>query len=124
MSWKKLLLVTCKVLRLFVNTLTADDKCSLLSRDNLVQPIQMDLSQKQKTVFELFCSFFKSTSKFEHFQKKMTLVTYVFPKLLISKDVVRKMSKKSRFRGSLYRQHGKWAKTLIQSERQHLHYIH
>ena len=41
----------------------------------------------------------------------MSPIAYVFPKLRMSKDVVRKMSKKSRFRGSLDRQHGKWAKT-------------
>ena len=32
-----------------VNTLTADDKYSLLNRDNLTQPIQIVLSQKEKT---------------------------------------------------------------------------
>ena len=40
MSWKKSLLVICKILGLFINTLTADDKYSLLNRDNLMQPIQ------------------------------------------------------------------------------------
>ena len=54
-----------------------------------MQPIQMDLSQKQKKNFKLFCAFFKSTSTFEHFHQKMTLIAYVFPKLRISKDVVR-----------------------------------
>ena len=54
-----------------------------------MQPIQMDLSQKQKRFFKLFCAFFKSTSTFEHFHQKMTLIAYVFPKLRISKDVVR-----------------------------------
>ena len=34
------------MLRLFVNTLTADDKCSLLNRDDLTQTIQILLSQK------------------------------------------------------------------------------
>ena len=33
---------------MFVNTLTADDKYYLLSRDNLTQPIQMQLSNRQK----------------------------------------------------------------------------
>ena len=32
-----------------VNTLTADDKYSLLNRDNLTQPIQIVLSKKEKT---------------------------------------------------------------------------
>ena len=42
------LLVTHKSLSLFVNTLTADDKYSLLNKDNLAQPIQMQLSTKKK----------------------------------------------------------------------------
>ena len=45
---KKSLLVTCKILRLVVNTFTADEKYSLLNRDNLGQPIHMQLSQKQR----------------------------------------------------------------------------
>ena len=35
-----------------------------------MQPIQMQLFQKQKTFSEFFSDFFKSTLKFEHFQKK------------------------------------------------------
>ena len=33
---------------MFVNTLTGDDKYSLLNRDNLAKPIQIKLSQKLK----------------------------------------------------------------------------
>ena len=55
---------------MFVNTLSADDKYSFLNRDNLTQPIQMQLSRKQKTFSEYFCAFLKSSSNFEHFQKK------------------------------------------------------
>ena len=58
------------MLRLFVNTLTADDKYSLLYRDNLKQPIQILLSQKQKAFSDFFIAFLKSTSSLEHFQKK------------------------------------------------------
>ena len=36
----------CKILGLFVNTLTADDKYSVLNRDNLMQPIQRKLFKK------------------------------------------------------------------------------
>ena len=43
--------------------------------------IQMYLSQKQKIFSEFFSTFFKSALNFEHFQKKMTLIAYVFPKL-------------------------------------------
>ena len=52
-SCKKSLLVRCKSLRLCVNTMSAVDKCCLPVRDNLVEPIHMQLSQKLKT----FCSF-------------------------------------------------------------------
>ena len=39
-----------KILRLFFNTLTADDNHYWFNRDNLMRPIQMQLSQKQKTL--------------------------------------------------------------------------
>ena len=49
----------------------------------------MHLSVKQKTLSALFFPFVKSTSNFEHSQKKMLLIAYVFPKRKTSKDVVR-----------------------------------
>ena len=70
----------CKILRLFVNTLTADEKYSLINRDTLMQAIQIQLSQKQKTFSESFSAFLKSILNFEHFAKKMTLIADTFPK--------------------------------------------
>ena len=70
MRWKKSLLVIDKIQRLFVNTLTADDKCYLLNRDILAQRIQMQLSQKQKTFSEFFFAFLKSILNFKHLPKK------------------------------------------------------
>ena len=64
------MLVLCKILRLFLNTFTQDDKYSFLYRHNLMQPIQILLSQKQKTFPEFFCAFCKSTLNFEHSQTK------------------------------------------------------
>ena len=55
---------------MFVNTLTADDKYSLLNRDNLTQPIWTILSQKHKAFSAFFLVFSKYTLNFEHFQKK------------------------------------------------------
>ena len=48
----------------------ADDKYSLLNRDNLMKPIQMDLSQKQKAFSEFFFTFSNSKLNFEHFLKR------------------------------------------------------
>ena len=64
------MLVLCKILRLSVNTLTADDKYSLLNRDNLTEPIPILLSQKQKSFSQFFSAFLKSTLNFAHFHKK------------------------------------------------------
>ena len=75
------MLVLCKISGLFVNTLSEDDRYCLLYKDNLLQPIQILLSQKQKTFSEFFSPFLKSTLNFERFQKKITLIADVFPKL-------------------------------------------
>ena len=55
---------------MFVNTLTADDKYSLLNRDNLRQPIRTQLSQKHKAFSQFFLAFSKFTLNFQHFQKE------------------------------------------------------
>ena len=102
---------------MFVNILTGDDKYSLLNRDNLKQPIQMQLSQKQRAFCHVFFAYLKSTLIFKNFQKKKdVLIADVFPILETPKNVVRYMSEKSRFRGPFEREHGKRAQTLLQSE--------
>ena len=57
MSWKQSLLATWEILRLFVNTLTADDKYSLLNTGNLTQHVHMHLSQNHKDFSQFFCAF-------------------------------------------------------------------
>ena len=86
---EKSLLDTIIFFRPFLNTLTADDKYSLISRDMRMQTIQMNLSQKQNYFSEFFSAFFESALNFEHFQKKMTLIAYVFRNLPTTKDVLR-----------------------------------
>ena len=49
--------------------MTADDKYSLLNRDNLTQTIRTPLSQKHTAFSQIFLAFPKSTLNFEHFQK-------------------------------------------------------
>ena len=69
-SWKKSDLVISKIFGLFVNTLTADDKYSRFKRENLRQPIQMQLLSKQKFFSNFFGTFLKSRSNFVHLSKK------------------------------------------------------
>ena len=53
-----------------MNTLPADEKYYLLNRDNLAQPIKIQLSLKQKSFSEFFFAFFKSILDFKHLPKK------------------------------------------------------
>ena len=86
---QKSLLDTWKFFRPFLNTLIANDKYSLISKDKWMQTIHMHLSQKENTFSQFFSAFFESSLNFEHFQKKMTLIAYVFPKLPTTKYVLR-----------------------------------
>ena len=70
LTCKKSLFVICIISRHFPNTLSSDGKYSLLNRDNLTQPIQMQVSRKEKTFSQFFSPFLKSTLNFEHFQRK------------------------------------------------------
>ena len=53
----------------------------------------------------------------------MTFIVEIFPILRTPKNVVRSMSKKSRFKGPFDRQHGKRVETLLRSDLQHRYYI-
>ena len=64
------MLVLCKILRLFVYTLSDDDKYCLPYRDKLTQAIQILLSQKQKTFSQFSSAFLKSALNFAHSRKK------------------------------------------------------
>ena len=57
-------------LRLFGDTLTGYGKYSLINRNILTQPIQMQLTQKQETFSAFLAEFSKSISNFELFQTK------------------------------------------------------
>ena len=59
-----------KILRPFVNTLALNEKQYLLNTDILTQPIQIQLSQKQKILSEFFFAFLKSILNFKHLPKK------------------------------------------------------
>ena len=93
LSCKKSLLVIWESLRLFLNTMSAFDKCSLRNRNNLMQPIHMQLSQKLKT----FCSFILHFRNLGYildiFRKKITLIGSLFLRLRPAKSVVRYMCK-------------------------------
>ena len=69
-SFERSLLFTGQVLGLVDNTLAADEKYPVLNRDNLTIPIQMQLSQKQKTFSQFFAALSKSRLNFKDFERK------------------------------------------------------
>ena len=88
LKWKNYLLLICKILGLSVNTLIADDKYSPLKRENLTQPIQMQLSKKKK-----FLNFFLHSWNLDQTLNiligKIIFTGYVFPILQTPEDLVR-----------------------------------
>ena len=70
LSWKKSALVRSKILRPFLDTLTAEYTYSRRNMQTLTQQVQTPLSLKQKTFSGFFLTFHKSTWNGEHFQKK------------------------------------------------------
>ena len=75
-------------MELLVNTLATDEKYPVLNRDNLTIPIQMQLSQKQKTFSQFFAAFLKSTLNFEHFEKKDDPQRFCISEITDSESVV------------------------------------
>ena len=70
MSWAKSALVSFKILTLFVNILTTDDKNSRRNMLNLTQQLEPPLSEKQKTFSLIFLAFLKGALNLEHLEKK------------------------------------------------------
>ena len=77
--WKRSELVWSEILRLFVNTLTADKNYSRCNVHNFQQQVQTPLSQKQKTFWLFFIAFLKCAWNLQHFEKKDE-----YPSLIIS----------------------------------------
>ena len=54
----------------------------------------------------------------------MTLIADLFSKLRTPENMARYMSKKSRLKGPIDKQHGKRLQTLLRSEQQHCYHIY
>ena len=68
--------------------LTANYKYSHSNRENLLLPIQMQLSEKVQTFSQFFIALLESTLNFEHFEKEISLIVQAFLKLLTLKDML------------------------------------
>ena len=79
---KKSALVTSEIFRLFVNTLTPDDKYSRRNMQIFWQQLQTLLSQNEMAFCELLIEFLKCALNLEHSEKKED-----YPRLIITEII-------------------------------------
>ena len=77
-------LVTSEIFRLFVNTLTPDDKHSRRNMHIFWQQLQTPLSQKGKTFCPFVIVFLKGSWNLEHSEKKEEYPTLISTEIIAS----------------------------------------
>ena len=77
-------LVTSQILRLFVNTLTPDDKYSRRNMQIFWQQFKTPLSQKRKTFWGFFIAFLKCAWNLEHSEKKEEYPSRIITEIIAS----------------------------------------
>ena len=77
-------LVISEIFRLFVNTLTPDDKYSRRNMQIFSQQLQTSLSQKGKTFCPFVIVFLKCSWNFEHSEKKEEYPTLISTEIFAS----------------------------------------
>ena len=83
-SWKKTALLWSSILRLFANTLTADDKCSFRNRQNFPQQLQTLLPEKRNTFSGFFIEILIVAWNLQHFEKKDEFLSLIISKTIVS----------------------------------------
>ena len=121
MSRVSCLLVGFKIWRHFFNTLTADHMYSCYNWQKISQEVQTQLSFKPSRSSETFIAFWRSTWSFKLFEKKITFIASIYPKLLIPKYVVTWMPLNSCFRTPFGNESVNGSKTQLKSARQHFY---
>ena len=67
-------LVTSEIFRLFVNTMSSDDKYSLRNMQNFWRQLQTVLSQKRQAFHQFLIAFLKYERNLEHSKKKKSIL--------------------------------------------------
>ena len=86
---KKCLLLTCQIFGLVANTLANDEKYPVLNKYNLTIPIEIQLSEKEKTFCQFFSAFLKSRLNFKLFEQKDDRHKFCILEVMDPKNVVR-----------------------------------
>ena len=77
-------LVTSEIFRLFLNTLTPDDKYSRRYMQIFWQQLQTTLSQRGKTLCGFFIAFLKCAWNLEHSEKKEEYPSLITTEIIAS----------------------------------------
>ena len=77
-------LVTSEIFRVFVNTLTPDDKYSRRNMQIFLQQFKTPLSQKGNTFCEFFIAFLKCAWNLEHSEKKENCPSLIITEIIAS----------------------------------------
>ena len=80
-------LVRSEIFRVFVNTLTPDDKYSRRNMQIFWQQLQTLLSEEEKTFRRFFIAFPKFPWNLEHSEQKKSILAWLLPKLLHPKEI-------------------------------------
>ena len=119
LSSKKTALLWSKILRLFANTFTADDKYSFRNMQNFRQQRQTLLSEKRKTFSGFFIEILECSWNLQHFEEKDESPSLLFPKLLFRKEVATEASRRSCFRTPFGNQRVNGFQTPLKIARHH-----
>ena len=84
LSWKISALVTSEIFRLFLKTLTLDDKYSRRYMQIFWQQLQTTLSKKGKTLYGFFIAFLKCAWNLEHSEKKGEYPSLIITEIIAS----------------------------------------
>ena len=84
LRWKKSALVTSEIFRLFVNTLTPDDKYSRRNMQIFWKQLQTLLSQEEKTFREFFIAFQKCAWNLEYSERKGEYPSLIITEIIAS----------------------------------------
>ena len=77
-------LVTSQIFRLFVNTLTSDDRYSRRNMQIFWQQFKTPLSQRGETFWEFFIAFLKCAWNLEHSEKKEKYPSLIITEIIAS----------------------------------------
>ena len=114
-------LVLREILRVFVNTVTADGKYPDQDCENSQLPIQMQSSENEKIFLDFLFHFWNLHQILNILKQWMVVIANAFPKLMTVKNFVRTFSKKHRFRQRFDSEHVKASQILAKYPLEHFY---